>query len=66
MGELFDELRAAGFEITAGQMGENITTAGLDPLALPADAKLHLGNAAIVVVTGLRIRALSSSALGRV
>ncbi|HEY6431238.1 MAG TPA: hypothetical protein VIZ17_04595 [Acetobacteraceae bacterium] len=35
-------------------MGENITTAGLDPLALPADAKLHLGNAAIVVVTGLR------------
>ena len=52
--ELFDELRAAGFEITAGQIGENITTAGLDLLALPADAKLHLGNAAIVVVTGLR------------
>jgi len=32
--ELFEELRAAGFEIAAGQMGENITTSGLDLLAL--------------------------------
>ena len=52
--ELFDELQASGFEIAAGQMGENITTSGLDLLALPADARLHLGDAAIVVVTGLR------------
>ena len=41
--ELFDELRMAGFEITAGQMGENITTAGLDLLALPTGTRLHLG-----------------------
>jgi MOSC domain-containing protein YiiM len=52
--ELFDELQASGFEIAAGQMGENITTSGLDLLALPTDARLHLGDAAIVVVTGLR------------
>ena len=52
--ELFDELRAVGFEIAAGQMGENITTRGIDLLALPANAKLRLGNVAVVVVTGLR------------
>jgi MOSC domain-containing protein YiiM len=52
--ELFDELQASGFEIAAGQMGENITTSGLDLLALPTDARLHLGDAAIVVVTGPR------------
>jgi MOSC domain-containing protein YiiM len=52
--ELFDELRASGFEIAAGQMGENITTSGLDLLALPAHARLLLGDAAIVAVTGLR------------
>lgn len=52
--ELFDELHTAGFEITAGQMGENITTAGLDLLALPTGTRLHLGDAAVVEVTGLR------------
>ncbi len=52
--ELFDELRASGFEIAAGQMGENITTSGIDLLALPAGARLLLGDAAIVAVTGLR------------
>ena len=52
--ELFEELRAAGFEIAAGQMGENVTTSGLDLLALPTGARLRLGNAAVVEVTGLR------------
>ncbi len=52
--ELFDELRASGFEIAAGHMGENITTSGLNLLALPADARLRLGDAAVVAVTGLR------------
>ena len=52
--ELFEELRAGGFEIAAGQMGENITTSGLDLLALPVGARLHLGDAAVVEVTGLR------------
>lgn len=52
--ELFEELRAGGFEIAAGQMGENITTSGLDLLALPVGTRLHLGDAAVVEVTGLR------------
>ena len=52
--ELFDELSAAGFETSAGQMGENVTTRGLDLLGLPAEAKLRLGDSAVVEVTGLR------------
>lgn len=52
--ELHAELRAAGFELTPGQMGENITTRGVDLLGLPAGTRLHLGEAAVVVVTGLR------------
>jgi hypothetical protein len=52
--ELHEELRTAGFEIAEGQMGENITTQGLDLLALPTGARLRLGHTAIVEVTGLR------------
>jgi MOSC domain-containing protein YiiM len=52
--ELFDELRLSGFDIAAGQMGENVTTSGLDLLALPAETRLHLGDTAVVIVTGLR------------
>lgn len=52
--ELHDELRAAGFDVGPGQMGENITTRGIDLLALPRGTRLHLGATAIVEVTGLR------------
>jgi len=52
--ELHDELRAQGFAVDAGQMGENITTRGLDLLALPAGSLLRLGPQAVVEVTGLR------------
>jgi MOSC domain-containing protein YiiM len=52
--ELHDELRAAGFDVAAGEMGENVTTRGLDLLGLPAGTRLHLGEAAVVEVTGLR------------
>ncbi len=52
--ELHDELRAAGFTVAAGQMGENITTRGVDLLGLPTGARLHIGGTAIVEVTGLR------------
>jgi MOSC domain-containing protein YiiM len=52
--ELHDELRAAGFDVAAGDMGENVTTRGLDLLALPVGTRLHLGDAAVVEVTGLR------------
>ena len=53
-GELHDELRAQGFEIAPGQMGENITTRGIDLLARPTGTKLHMGSDAVVEVTGLR------------
>ncbi len=52
--ELHDELRAAGFAVSAGQMGENVTTRGVDLLDLPAGTRLHLGETAVVEVTGLR------------
>jgi MOSC domain-containing protein YiiM len=52
--ELHDELRAAGFAVAAGQTGENVTTRGIDLLALPIGTRLHLGAAAVVEVTGLR------------
>lgn len=52
--ELHDELRAAGFHVSAGDMGENVTTRGIDLLALPAGTRLHLGGGAVVQVTGLR------------
>ncbi len=52
--ELHDELRAAGFDVSAGQMGENVTTRGVDLLGLPAGATLHLGETASVELTGLR------------
>lgn len=53
-GELIDELRAAGFEVGAGVMGENITTRGVDLLGLPTGTRLLLGDDAVVEVTGLR------------
>ena len=52
--ELHDELRAAGFNVGPGDMGENITTLGLDLLGLPTGALLHIGSSAIVQITGLR------------
>ncbi len=52
--ELFATLNSAGFTISAGVMGENITTADLDLLAMPTGTLLHVGDTAIVRITGLR------------
>jgi MOSC domain-containing protein YiiM len=52
--ELHNELRAAGFDVESGQMGENVTTRGLDLLGLPTGARLYLGDAAVIEITGLR------------
>ena len=52
--ELFDELRVAGFAVSAGEIGENVTTSGIDLLGLPAGTRLRLGRDAVVAVTGLR------------
>jgi len=52
--ELLDELRANGFKVMPGALGENVTTSGIDLLGLPAGTLLHLGAHAVVRVTGLR------------
>ena len=52
--ELFEELRARGFAVAPGDLGENVTTRGIDLLGLPAGTRLHLGDTAVVEVTGLR------------
>jgi hypothetical protein len=52
--ELHEELQEKGFLVSAGQMGENVTTRGLDLLGLPSGTRLHLGANAVVEVTGLR------------
>lgn len=52
--ELFDELRIAGLEVSAGQMGENITTRGINLLGLPTGSRMSVGETAVLEVTGLR------------
>lgn len=52
--ELFAELAAAGFAVGAGDIGENVTTRGIDLLGLPTGARLRLGADAVVEITGLR------------
>ncbi len=52
--ELLDTLRAAGFRVDPGTMGENVTTRGIDLLALARGTRLRLGGEAVVEVTGLR------------
>ncbi|HEY0345195.1 MAG TPA: MOSC domain-containing protein [Solirubrobacteraceae bacterium] len=52
--ELHDELRAGGFDVLPGQMGENVTTRGIDLLALPVGTRLRLGDSARVEITGTR------------
>ena len=52
--ELHDDLRERGFAVSAGQMGENVTTRGVDLLGLPAGARVCLGDTAVIAVTGLR------------
>jgi MOSC domain-containing protein YiiM len=52
--ELFDELSGEGFVVEPADLGENITTAGIDVLRLPRHTVLKLGLEAEVEVTGLR------------
>ncbi|MFG2885840.1 MOSC domain-containing protein [Streptomyces sp. NPDC048297] len=52
--ELFDEVGEAGFRVAPGELGENITTRGIDLLRLPVGTLLRIGAAAVVEVTGLR------------
>ncbi|MFC0589372.1 MOSC domain-containing protein [Novosphingobium aquiterrae] len=52
--ELFDELATKGFAVAPGQLGENITTRGIDLLGLSAGTRLRLGAEAVIEITGLR------------
>jgi MOSC domain-containing protein YiiM len=52
--ELFDEVKELGFVVGPGDLGENITTRGLDLIGLPLGTLLHLGATAVVELTGLR------------
>lgn len=52
--ELFDELKAKGFSVGLGQLGENITTRGIDLLAQPTGIKLRVGPQAVIELTALR------------
>jgi MOSC domain-containing protein YiiM len=52
--ELIDELRVKGFRVAPEAMGENITTRGIDLLSLPSRARLHIGQNAVIEITGLR------------
>lgn len=52
--ELFADLARAGFTVGAGELGENVTTQGIDLLGLPRGARLRLGPSALIEITGLR------------
>lgn len=52
--ELLEELRGKGYDVGPGRLGENVTTSGVDLLALPTGTVLRLGDEAEVEVTGLR------------
>lgn len=52
--ELFDELQRKGFNIREGEIGENITTQGIELLSLPKGTLLKIGKTAKIEVTGLR------------
>ncbi len=69
--ELHDDLAAAGYDVPPGALGENVTTRGIDLLALPTGTVLRLGADAVVEVTGLRnpcaqIEAFSAGLLAEV
>ena len=52
--ELLTELRAAGFDVYPGAMGENITTSGVGLLSLPTGTRIAIGAEAVIEITGLR------------
>ena len=52
--ELHEELQEKGYNIRPGEMGENITTRGIDLLKLPKDTILKVGEESEIKITGLR------------
>jgi len=52
--ELLEELDRKGFEVDPGDLGENITTRGIDLVSLGRDTILRIGGETVLCVTGLR------------
>ena len=52
--EVLEALRSSGFHVAPGSLGDNVTTSGIDLLGLPTGSLLHLGESAVVRLTGLR------------
>lgn len=52
--EILDALKAHGYRLKPGDLGENITTMGVDLHALPSGTVLRLGDSALIALTGLR------------
>ncbi len=52
--ELFEQLSSKGYSVKPGELGENITTKGIDLLSLPTNTKLYIGSEVVVELTGLR------------
>lgn len=52
--ELFDDVAEHGFVVNPGELGENITTRGLDLMMLAVGTTLRIGSSALVALTGLR------------
>ncbi len=62
--ELHDELVEKGYRVGPGDLGENVTTAGIPLLDLPTGTRLHLGEDAVVELTGLRNPCIQIDKLG--
>jgi MOSC domain-containing protein YiiM len=52
--EILEQLQAEGYDLGPGVLGENITTGGLDALALPTGTLLRIGDDALLGLTGIR------------
>ncbi|MDJ0339359.1 MOSC domain-containing protein [Cryobacterium sp. PH31-O1] len=52
--ELFDALVPSGYLVAPGELGENLTTRGIDLMTLPLGTRLHVGAEAVVAITGMR------------
>jgi MOSC domain-containing protein YiiM len=62
--ELHEELSGKGYAVAPGNLGENVTTAGVPLLDLPTGTRLHLGDEAVVELTGLRNPCIQIDVLG--
>ena len=53
--ELYEELRDAGVDMTAGSVGENFTTRGLDLRTLAKGDRLRVGGSCVIELTDVRV-----------